>query len=81
MPPRTAPRASCGWYVTVGSNTGTHRKFAVPLDRYRDAMAKTTSLAVLVAAMVVNFLLWWGILTSAAWGGDAATSAVVAAVH
>jgi hypothetical protein len=44
-------------------------------------MAKTTSLAVLVAAMVANFLLWWGILTSAAWVGDAATSAVVAAVH
>jgi hypothetical protein len=44
-------------------------------------MAKTTSLAVLAAAMIVNFLLWWAILTSAAWVGDTATSVVVAAVH
>ena len=44
-------------------------------------MAKTTSLAVLAAVMVVNFLLWWAILTSAAWMGDTATSVVVAAVR
>ena len=44
-------------------------------------MAKTTSLAVLAAAMIVNFLLWWAILASAAQLGDTATSVVIAAVR
>jgi hypothetical protein len=44
-------------------------------------MAKTTSFVVLAAAMIVNFVLWWAILTSAAWVGDTATSVVVAAVR
>jgi hypothetical protein len=43
-------------------------------------MSKATSVVVLVAAMVVNALLWWAILTAAAWVGDTATSAVVAAI-
>jgi hypothetical protein len=44
-------------------------------------MPKTKSLTVLAAAMVVNFLLWWAILASAAWVGNTATSVVVAAVR
>ncbi len=43
-------------------------------------MLKARSVTVLAAAMVVNFLLWWAILTSAAWVAHEATSVVVAAV-
>jgi len=43
-------------------------------------MSKATSVVVLGAAMVVNFLLWWAVLTSAAWVGREATFVVVAAV-
>jgi hypothetical protein len=56
-------------------------KLAVPPNRYPDVMAKTTSFVVLAAAMIVNFVLWWAILSSAAWVGDTATSVVVAAVR
>ncbi len=42
-------------------------------------MLKATSVTVLATAMIVNFLLWWAILTSIAWIGHAATSVVVAA--
>ena len=43
-------------------------------------MSKATSVAVLGAALVVNFFLWWAILSSAAWAGSEATFVVVAAV-
>ena len=49
--------------------------------RSKGVMSKATSVAILAAAMVVNFLLWWAILTSAAWVADATTSVVVAAVR
>jgi hypothetical protein len=49
-----------------------------PLSRCH---GETTSFVVLAAAMIVNFVLWWAILTSAAWVGDSATSVVVAAVR
>jgi hypothetical protein len=43
-------------------------------------MSKATSVAALAAALIVNFALWWAIVTSAGWVVHAARSVVVTAI-
>jgi len=43
-------------------------------------MSKAASVAALATALVVNFSLWWAIMTSAEWVVHAAKSVVVTAI-
>ena len=43
-------------------------------------MSKAISVAALAAALIVNFSLWWALVTSAGWVVHAAKSVVVTAI-